>query len=412
MNEGRDSQADFGSQATVISLGDAATIKGGKRLPAGHVLQERANGAPYIRIVDWDSGRISTAALRFVSAKTQSLIDKYRVEKDDIFISIVGTIGRIAQIPSSLNRAFLSENAAKISVDPDKFDPAFLKYFLQSKQGQSEISRHVVGSTQPKLALSRIAQIKVPCPTVDEQRRIAGVLGVLDELIDINERLGRQMEDLLQTKFTEMQFDTAGDAALGELVEINPKYPKPQGVAAYVDMQALPTDSYGLENVRERVAQGGARFMNGDTLLARITPCLENGKAAFVDRLSGAEVGVGSTEFIVMKPRRGLPAQWPYFLARSERFREYAVRQMSGTTGRQRLAAEAVEVYAIARPGWAALEKFGSLAAPFFASMSELNRESEQLRTARDELLPLLISGKVRVRPDEIVGQGAQAGAA
>ncbi len=137
--------------------------------------------------------------------------------------------------------------------------------------------------------------------------------------------------------------------------------------------------------------------MNGDTLLARITPCLENGKTGFVDCLEPGEVGVGSTEFIVMRSKAPAPATWSYFLARSPRFRSYVVQQMTGTSGRQRCSADSIRDYGISRPSPVALREFETLSTPMFDCLRHLVVENQELQATRDELLPLLLSGRVRV---------------
>lgn len=87
---------------------------------------------------------------------------------------------------------------------------------------------------------------------------------------------------------------------------------------------------------------GGMRFANGDTLLARITPCLENGKTAFVDFLDENEVAFGSTEYIVLAPRNGVLAEILYCLAHYPTFVNYAVKNMNGSSGRQRVSTETI----------------------------------------------------------------------
>ena len=83
---------------------------------------------------------------------------------------------------------------------------------------------------------------------------------------------------------------------------------------------------------------GGSKFCNGDTIMARITPCLENGKTAFVDVLEDGEVAFGSTEFIVMRARAGVgDPQFVYYLAISPEFRNVAIKSMVGSSGRQRV---------------------------------------------------------------------------
>ena len=110
--------------------------------------------------------------------------------------------------------------------------------------------------------------------------------------------------------------------ALGKLVELNPREPMKRGtVAPYLDMAALATSGPSPDKAVLREFKSGTRFRNGDTLLARITPCLENGKTAFVQSLPGGTVGWGSTEFIVMRAIPPVPPEYTYLLARDAGFR-------------------------------------------------------------------------------------------
>ncbi len=86
----------------------------------------------------------------------------------------------------------------------------------------------------------------------------------------------------------------------------------------------------------------GTKFIKGDTLLARITPCLENGKTAYVDFLENEQVGWGSTEYIVIRPSNGRPSSLGYMIARLDPFRAKAIQTMTGTSGRQRASAQAL----------------------------------------------------------------------
>ena len=174
------------SNWSLVELGEVAQVKGGKRLPKGMSLQEKNNGSPYLRIVDWLDGYFDTSKLMYVPDAARAQISRYTVSTGDVFISIAGTVGRISLIPAELDGAFLTENAAKISVDSDLVLPQFLKFALSSPQGQEEISSLTVGSTQPKLALQSIKSIRIPLPPLVEQRAIAEVLGALDDKIAAN----------------------------------------------------------------------------------------------------------------------------------------------------------------------------------------------------------------------------------
>lgn len=139
------------------------------------------------------------------------------------------------------------------------------------------------------------------------------------------------------------------EVSLGEFADINPRRTISKGACAkFIDMAALPIYGRDIDNkdiaLRE-FTSGGAKFRNGDTLLARITPCLENGKTAFVSCLSGGEFAFGSTEFIVLGPKSVDDSLFLYYLARSEEFRTYAISRMEGTSGRQRVPNSAVAEY-------------------------------------------------------------------
>ena len=108
-------------------------------------------------------------------------------------------------------------------------------------------------------------------------------------------------------------------------------------MAVYVEMSNLSVNTMGISEYSNRYYIGGSKFQNCDTLLARITPCLENGKTAFVDILENGEIAAGSTEFIVLRARKKVSPYWVYCLARDENFRTYAIRSMVGSSGRQRV---------------------------------------------------------------------------
>jgi type I restriction enzyme S subunit len=137
--------------------------------------------------------------------------------------------------------------------------------------------------------------------------------------------------------------------------------------------------------------------MQGDTLLARITPCLENGKTALVNFLADAEVAFGSTEFIVMRPSCEFGFPWVYALARSERLRSHAIAHMTGSSGRQRVPATCFDHFLMPRPNAQLARSYCESMEPVFEKITANARESTTLGELRDALLPKLISGEIRV---------------
>ena len=189
---------------------------------------------------------------------------------------------------------------------------------------------------------------------------------------------------------------------LPEIMEINPSRPLRKGsVTPYLDMANMPTTGHTPDKVIERSFGSGMRFVNGDTLLARITPCLENGKTAYVDFLEEGQVGWGSTEYIVLRPKPPFPNEFAYCLARSASFREFVIQSMTGSSGRQRVPVEALSHYLMAVPVEGIVEGFGKVVQPLFVRASNAARDSSSLSALRDTLLPNLISGELRVKSME-----------
>lgn len=186
---------------------------------------------------------------------------------------------------------------------------------------------------------------------------------------------------------------------LPDCIDINPPRALKKGaVSPYLDMANVPTHSARVENVVPRAFSSGSKFINGDTLLARITPCLENGKTAYVDFLGEDEVGWGSTEFIVMRPKEGLPLPFAYFLCRHPEFRSFAISQMAGTSGRQRVPNDCFGGYKLVKPPVEVAAEFGQQTVLFMNLIKVQDEASKTLAALRDALLPKLLTGELQAQ--------------
>jgi len=153
------------------TIGDVGKIKGGKRLPAGHTYSTERTKHPYIRVVDFNELSIHTSDLKYLNPETQQIIKNYIINKEDVFISIAGSIGKVGVIPDNLDGANLTENAARIT-DLHIIQNKYLAFFFASPLGREQISDSTISTNQPKLALFRIEKIHLPLPPLNEQKRI------------------------------------------------------------------------------------------------------------------------------------------------------------------------------------------------------------------------------------------------
>lgn len=161
-----------------LKIGTYAQVKGGKRLPKGHKLVTERTAHPYLRIADFGDGTINDSDLHYITEDTFSQIKNYIINKEDVYISIVGSIGKAGVIPESLNGANLTENAARII--SSRTLPRYLSSFLSSPKAQNDIQNRIRSATLGKLSLLNIKDIETPIPSIEEQTEI---IRILDDLL-------------------------------------------------------------------------------------------------------------------------------------------------------------------------------------------------------------------------------------
>jgi type I restriction enzyme S subunit len=302
-----------------------------------------------------------------------------------------------------------------VRVDKKRICPQFLSWVFGLEGFKQHIRRVAVGATMPSINTKILSDIPVYFPPLAEQKVIASVLGALDDKIELNRRMNETLEAMARALFQSWFMDAtqAGlpkgwhEVPLPEAIEVNPPRPLRKGeVAPYLDMANMPTSAARAMEVYDREFGSGMRFMDDDTLVARITPCLENGKTCFVDFLGDGKVGWGSTEYIVLHPKPPLPPEFAYFLARTENFRAFAISNMTGTSGRQRVPADCLNNFTIVVPSAEIAERFGQFVRVVFARLKANDEESRTLAAMRDALLPKLLSGELRATKAEEIGGG------
>lgn len=140
---------------------------------------------------------------------------------------------------------------------------------------------------------------------------------------------------------------------LSEIADFNPHESLHKGtVAKKVGMDKLQPFCRDIPSYEMETYTGGTKFRNGDTIMARITPCLENGKTAKVNILGDGEIGFGSTEYIVFRAKEGVDQDFLYYLVCSSIVREPSIKSMVGSSGRQRVQTDVVQNLDIAVPSY------------------------------------------------------------
>jgi type I restriction enzyme S subunit len=303
-------------------------------------------------------------------------------------------------------------------------DLKFWFYYLPLL-GLEKLNTH---SAVPGLSREIAYLIEVDPPSKETQQKIAAVLSSLDAKIELNNRINTELESMAKTLYDYwfVQFDfpdvngkpykSSGgkmvyndmlkleipdgwiDGTASDMFYFNPSLFLPKNkIASYIDMNSLPLAGFMTKRPERKIFNGGVKFQNGDVAIARITPCLENGKTGLITLLEKDEVGFGSTEFIIVRGKSHALSGFAAYLGRSDSFRQFAISNMTGTSGRKRIDAKVLETYSLAIPSKTILERFECTVESFFKQMTKNSKESEELTQLRDWLLPMLMNGQIRV---------------
>jgi len=393
--------------------GDVQTGPFGSQLHASDYVDD---GIPSVMPQDLVDARISTAAIARIRSKDRDRLSRYTLLPGDVVYARRGDLRRRA-LAREEHRGWLCGTGCLRIRSGDASDERFLFYALGHPAVQDWIDRHAVGATMPNLNTDILRACPVPRPPVEDQRRIAAVLGALDNKIDSNRRLAGQLHEMAEALFRARYIDFVGVddlessligpiprgwrvIAFSDAVKINPRIRIPRGeMRPFIEMAAVAPWATRPDRLAGRVAAGGCRYEPGDTLMARITGCIEHGKGAFLDFID--EAGTGSTEFFVLRAKPPLTPEAVFFLSRWEKLRAHAIANMTGSSGRQRVAVRCFDDFRLAVPrDETEISDVADFLAAAMRRALALWRESMTLTAIRDELLPKLVSGEIRVVPD------------
>lgn len=329
---------------------------------------------------------------------------KKTFQKDDILYSEIRPANkRYAYIDFDDTEQYIA--STKLMVLRPKKEiilPRFLFAFLSSNHVLMEL-QHLAetrSGTFPQITFSsELAPMLISVPDFATQEKIVGILNSIEERIQNNNAINENLQQQAFALFDQLMLESGDSKCLvSDVAYLNPKRQLSKNqVARCIDMSQLSTSGAFPSGWDMKPFNGGMRFINGDTLLARITPCLENGKTAYIDFLDKKEVAFGSTEYIVLAPREGVPPEYLYCLARYPAFVDYAVKNMNGSSGRQRVSADTIGKFVMNHPSEDALRNFGDIATALFMKMRYNSFENLRLVSLRDAILPRLMSGELDV---------------
>ena len=403
-------------------LGHIASVKGGKRMPKGAHFADTATPYPYIRVTDLKNGTVDSTELKYVKAEDRERIRRYTISKDDLYITIAGTLGHVGSIPTQLDGAQLTENAARISITAkNEVIKEYLCYVLGSQRVQAQLAAHKgKGGGVPKLALFRIESVHVPLPPVAEQRAIADILDTLDGEISIlrkviaarAERKRGLMQQLLTglTRFREFVKSTK---------QVNTRYgcfPADWAAVHIGDVadevsgkndagRELPvlscTKHRGLVNSLEYF---GKRIFSADTSnykvvrrgdFAYATNHIEEGSIGYQDLHDTALI---SPMYTVFRTRAGVDHPFFFKLVKTELYRHIFEVNTSGSIARRGgLRWEEFAIIKVFLPSVPEQKRIAAVLEVCDREIDLLQQQLEALKEQKRGLMQKLLTGEIRV---------------
>ena len=326
-------------------------------------------------------------------------LSKYKLITKGKFACNPMHVGRDERLPVAL---YDEEEPAIVSpayfmfevVDNSILNEDYLMMWFRRPEFDRICWLHTDGSVRGGITWDDICRLELPIPPIEKQLEIVNSYKAITERNALKKKINDNLEATAQAYFDNLFFscdDT--DCTLADIALVNPSRPLSKGVEARCfDMSTLPTSGCIPTGDTTKPYNGGVRFINGDTLIARITPCLENGKAAYINILNEGEVAFGSTEYIVFASKDDIPSCFYYFLIRNSKFVTFALQFMNGSSGRQRVSGEELASFPLMIPSKEKLAAFNKVGKLVLEQMKESTEEIQFLKQLQETITATLSS--------------------
>lgn len=295
----------------------------------------------------------------FIDENKFSDMKRFELNSGDLIMSCSGTMGKMAIVPENIKKGIINQALLKLTPSKD-ISIVFLKLWMQSEGFQDSLKAYSQGAAIQNVASVKILkEIEIPLPPLSEQKRI---VAILDEAFESIARAKESAEKNLKNaneifeSYLQSVFENKGEGweekTLGDVCEIKP--PKREArnklketdLVSFAPMKYLEINQKNLIPTEERTLKevGGSYtyFANDDVLLAKITPCFENGKLGIAKNLKNG-VGFGSSEYIVFRTDDKLFSEYLYYFLSRAQFREEGAKRMMGAVGHKRVSKEFIE---------------------------------------------------------------------
>lgn len=344
-------------------------------------------GVPVVSAIHVKNGRLEFGQReRYVPYEMFERWMPERMRKGDVLLTSEAPLGEVAQVPSD-DDLVLSQRLFALRGRAGVLDSSYLRYFLETPEGRSRVLARASGTTVIGIRQAELVKILIPVPPIDEQRRIAGVLGALDDLIETNRQIARQLADQELALFRR-EWDGCTRVRLAD-------------VATVTMGQSPPGDTYNETGDGTPFYQGvrdfGWRYPSRRVWTTAPTRVAQAGDVLVAVRAPIGELNLAGEPTALGRGLGALRAEDHQATLFQALQADSGLWDMHQGTGTVFAAINKAEMAGLQIP-WVKSTRLESALEVLDAAIHDLSVETSDLTTTRDELLPLLMSGRVRAR--------------
>ena len=390
----------------IVKYFEIGKIRSGKRLPKGYTVSEKISDNKYIRVRDINSGFIDSSIVQYITDEAAEKLERYKVKTRDVIISVVGTVGAIAQIDESLNGAYLTENCDNLQVDESLCLKDYLKYYLLSEDGNKEIIANTVGSTQPKLPIYGIENFKIKLPSIDNQKRIVKLLNSIDKKIKLNNEINNNLSEQIKCIYNEMFTEYDNYKRLSEISNITIGKTPPRSESEFFttdekDIKWISISDIGKAGMfifdtserltQDAIAKYNIKIIPKNTVILSFK--LTIGRTGFTTENMATNEAIAHFDLFDKNLNNYLYCTLTYF-----NYSDLGSTSSIATA----INSKIVKSIKIGIPNEKLLNKFNDLTSAMFKIIKNNEYENIKLSELRDILLPKLMNGEIDLDNIEI----------
>ena len=378
----------------IMKLGDVCTISSSKRIFA----KEYQNvGIPFYRgkeIIEKNKGNDVTTELFISPERYEEIKNKYDIpRKGDILLTSVGTLG-VPWLVDEEKFYFKDGNLTWLR-PKDRIVSEYLYYWLNSEEAQNQIDAKCIGSTQKALTIETLNKFQISLPSIDVQRKIVAMIRPIEEKINANRKVNKNLSYLLQTIYQE-QFGNVNFVTNQGILSDICSYSKEKVAVSKLNVNTyfstenmLPEKAGSTKATSLPSTPQTTACRKGDTLISNIRPYFK--KIVYCEDMCGC-----STDVLCFTPVQSQYAAYLFSTLYTDKFFAFMVAGSKGTK-MPRGDKQQIMTYPVVLPTKNELEKFNAIAFPVLEQLNSNKAENKRLSALRDTLLPKLITGELDV---------------